>query len=478
MKRQFTGGGRCASKGMDRLESRLLMAAQFPTADEQFMVELVNRARANPSAEAAMDHIDLNEGLPAGTISATPKQPIAINPFLVDSARGHSQFMIDNQVFQHNGPGTTDPGQRMAASGYAFGAPSGWGENIAEEGEQGAMLNPDTATADEHQNLFIDSTEAGRGHRVNIEDPSFKEMGTGIVSGVFQGFNTVMSTEDFAFTTGNSFLTGVAFTDSVNHDNFYEPGEGIGNVTVKATRVSDGAVFSTTTWAAGGYSLQLAPGTYNVTASGGSLNGVVNRSGVIIGAQNVEEDFTPAQAQPMFASVTNGVLSVVGTEVNDVVSLTSASGMITVNEDGFSQQFVSAGLHGITIAGLAGNDSIIVGSGIVGVSIAGGQGADTLTGGGGNDTIQGGKGGDLIQGGGGNDSLQGGAGNDTIRGGQGNDTILAGLGANSLLGGAGDDTFFAINSQPDTIAGGTGTNTAHVDHLIDVLTSVQNVLNT
>ena len=55
------------------LESRTLLSAVLPSNLEQYMLELMNRARANPSAEAARYGIDLNEGLPAGTISAAPK---------------------------------------------------------------------------------------------------------------------------------------------------------------------------------------------------------------------------------------------------------------------------------------------------------------------------------------------------------------------------------------------------------------------
>src|SRR5438552_15691489 len=70
-----------------------------PTAEEQLMLELVNRARANPAAEAARLGIDLNEGLEANTISAEPKQPLAFNPQLIQAARGHSQWMLDHDTF-------------------------------------------------------------------------------------------------------------------------------------------------------------------------------------------------------------------------------------------------------------------------------------------------------------------------------------------------------------------------------------------
>ena len=47
------------------------------TAADQYILELVNRARLDPAGEAARLGIDLNEGLAAGTISATPKDPYA-----------------------------------------------------------------------------------------------------------------------------------------------------------------------------------------------------------------------------------------------------------------------------------------------------------------------------------------------------------------------------------------------------------------
>src|SRR5258707_11440338 len=54
---------------IESLESRRLLTAVYPSNLEQYEVELINRARANPAAEAARYGIDLNEGLAPGTIS-------------------------------------------------------------------------------------------------------------------------------------------------------------------------------------------------------------------------------------------------------------------------------------------------------------------------------------------------------------------------------------------------------------------------
>src|SRR5437016_2552832 len=72
---------RAAPACVEPLERRDLLSAVFPTNLEQYLVELVNRARADPPAEAARYGIALNEGVPAAdTISTAPKQPLAINP--------------------------------------------------------------------------------------------------------------------------------------------------------------------------------------------------------------------------------------------------------------------------------------------------------------------------------------------------------------------------------------------------------------
>src|SRR5687767_10501834 len=69
-----------APKLLEQLETRSMLSASYPTAFEQYVIELINRARANPSAEAKRYGIDLNEGLAGGTISSGARQPLAINP--------------------------------------------------------------------------------------------------------------------------------------------------------------------------------------------------------------------------------------------------------------------------------------------------------------------------------------------------------------------------------------------------------------
>ena len=280
---------------LESLEPRVLLSGATPTVYDQYLLELVNRARMDPLGEAARYGISLNEGVPpADTISPDPKQPLAMNLSLLDSAQQHTQWMIDTDTFDHYGAGGSDPGDRMAAAGYPFVPPWGWGENIAMY-QQTPTVPPMASTTELlHRNLFVDDGYPGRGHRTNMLDPDFKEVGTAVLAGGWDGWNAVVCTEDFAYSGTASYLTGVAYDDSaVLDDDFYTPGEGLGGVSVVATRQSDGTQFTTSTWASGGYTLLLPAGTYDVTASGGGLVGTVAYGDVAIGSLNVKLDFTP-----------------------------------------------------------------------------------------------------------------------------------------------------------------------------------------
>ena len=256
-----------------------------PTAYEQYVLELVNRARANPGAEAARLGIGLNDGLAAGTLSDSPEQPLAFNPQLIASAQGHSAWMLANNTFSHTGVNGSSPGDRMSAAGYSFTGSWSWGENIAIQYGTGMTLSQATSAALE-AGLFK-SPE----HRTNLLNAGFREVGIGVASGTYQGQSAVDATQDFALSGSGSFLTGVAYTD-LNGDGFYEPGEGLGGLSVQV-KSGTGATYQTTTWDAGGYQLQLPAGAYQVTFSGGALAAPVTET-ASIGSQNQELDLVRA----------------------------------------------------------------------------------------------------------------------------------------------------------------------------------------
>src|SRR5262249_51153379 len=80
------------------------------------------------------------------------------------------------------------------------------------------------------------------------------------------------------------FLTGVVYNDG-NGNNHYDAGEGLSGVTITVSGVGSFAA-----WDTGGYSIQVNPGTYTVTASGGRLAAPV-RTTVTVGQTNYRLNF-------------------------------------------------------------------------------------------------------------------------------------------------------------------------------------------
>jgi uncharacterized protein YkwD len=261
-----------------------------PTALDQYLIEMINRARMDPTAEAARLGIDLNQGLSQGQISTAPKQPLAFDPELADSARGHAQWMLDTDVFSHTGVNGSDPGDRIKAAGYDLTGDWRWGENISWRGSTGAAEDQVQSLETQNDALF-----KSPGHRVNILQDDFREVGTATVAGDFKQYDALMVAENFGKTGDSVFLTGVAYDDLDDND-FYTPGEGQGGVKVEATlQGSDKpVVLSDTTGTAGGYEIAAAPGTYSVKFSGGGLTEPVVQT-VTLGTENEKLDLIDPQ---------------------------------------------------------------------------------------------------------------------------------------------------------------------------------------
>lgn len=242
-----------------------------PTPEEQLLLELINRARANPAAEAARIGISLNEGLLLGGISKSAKPPLTFNPALIQAARAHSQWMLATGNFSHTGSGGSDAGTRMEKAGYDFSGSWSRSENIGYGGTMGNVNLPSEILA-RHTSLFKSPQ-----HRKNICQAGSLEVGLGIAAGAF-GKNkgsAVVVTQDFA-ANGRSvpMATGVVFRDR-DGDGFYDPGEGVAGVTVRPEGVDAEAVTSSS----GGYAVTYAAagesgrskGPLIITFTGGPL---------------------------------------------------------------------------------------------------------------------------------------------------------------------------------------------------------------
>jgi len=275
-----------------------------PTAAEQAHLEAINRARMNPAGEASRLGINLFEGVPSGEISGTAVQPLVFNSKLIQAARSHSQDMIDHDYFAHNSLNGLTPFDRMTGAGYVY---SYAGENISFIGSSGSIDEVATVLQ-HHDNLFIDDNYPGRGHRVNILNENFKEVGVGSAFGEYEIYtNSYMLTCDFGRSQQffGSFILGVVYDDN-DGDNFYDAGEGMGMVSITLTET--GA--TTVTAAAGGYGIPVNPGSYTMLAT--LSDGSYAQQQVTINNENkkidfLKSDFIPAAASPVTVGDAPGI---------------------------------------------------------------------------------------------------------------------------------------------------------------------------
>jgi uncharacterized delta-60 repeat protein len=312
----------------------------------------------------------------------------------------------------------------------------------------------------------------------------------------------------------------VRFTPDGSVDPAFAPGGADGNGVAMVTftpedtgnpddQVSYGTAFA----------VLLQGGGRVIAATGRSVSDGWSSSGDVVLVRLLGDGAPPAQP-----------LTLNGTAGGDAISvdLSPDKATLRINVNGTVTSRPLAGVSGIVMNGLAGNDRLSVSNAVrLPATLDGGPGNDHLTGGGGNDTLLGGDGGDTLDGRGGADLFRGGAGTDTadytlrrngvfvgigtaaddgekgegdnvyadvenVWGGRGNDTIRGSSANNRLVGGGGDDALYgrggrdtilggAGNDQafardgdrvPDTIDGGEGTDRADAD-IADLLTSVE-----
>lgn len=277
-----------------------------PTDEEQLYLEMINRARANPTEEglrmAASTHPDILIALEQYGVdlemlkqefAALPvRPPLAINAKLTTMARNHTQDMFDHALQQHEGSNGSTLAERVALVQYP--AVVG-GENVfssvvdVEYGHAGFQIDWGAGPG---------GMQVGRGHRDNIHK-DYREVGIGVVL----GSNNVegrevgpqLVTQNFGTQTASlAYVTGVAYYD-LNSNGFYDVGEGIGGVTVNVA----GSSFHTQTSASGGFAVPVptTSTTRAVTFSGLGFNATTDA--VITNGANVKVDLKPVYAAPV-----------------------------------------------------------------------------------------------------------------------------------------------------------------------------------
>ncbi len=326
---------------MESLESRILFSLN-PTGLEQEMLELINRLRMNPANELneifistdpshpsyfRSEDADVNAaldffGVDAATLfsqwgSLTSAPPLAWNEALYDAARNHSVRMGQQDLQSHQLPADAGLGlpaeasllNRAVAAGYNWTGSVSVGENVFAYAE--SVFHGHVAFAIDWGNTPT-GIQTPPGHRENLMDTTYTEIGIGIIqdNNSATTVGPLLVTQDFGHrgNYGNARLLGVVFSDG-DGDQFYDAGEGIGNVTLTITNGT--STFTTTTMSAGGYQIELAPGTYSVSASGGSLSGPTFMGSVTVGAQNVKLDLNSATVP-----TTGGITGLVYNDAN------------------------------------------------------------------------------------------------------------------------------------------------------------------
>ncbi|MBS0657482.1 MAG: hypothetical protein JSR82_04450 [Verrucomicrobia bacterium] len=280
-----------------------------PTGDEQYSLELINRARLNPVAEGIFlgdinDPVinpyyvsaSVNRAQVKAEFAVLPAQPpLAFNPKLTAAARFQTQDQIANNYQGHESPTGGTIGSRATAAGYNFAA---IGENVFAK-----VPNVLLAHCGLNVDFFLSATPVHRRAIMSIAPfaPVYKEYGAGYAAATSGSAVTPnVMTQTFGIDLNESstpFLTGVVYRD-LDNNSFYTSGEGLAGVTV----TPDEGTFSAVTSSSGGYAIplkNLTPGatTLRVTFSGGALTSPFVRNVGLNGTANVKADVMVGKAR-------------------------------------------------------------------------------------------------------------------------------------------------------------------------------------
>ena len=137
-----------------------------PSQWETYLLELINASRAEAGAGA-----------------------LSFDAELSDAAEGHTSWMLATDTFSHTGEGGSSAAGRASDAGYGWRATA---ENIAWVGGSDAAVLDAADVESLHANLM-----ASPGHRANLLNPAYTEIGLGIEQGDFRGWSAVFVTEVF-----------------------------------------------------------------------------------------------------------------------------------------------------------------------------------------------------------------------------------------------------------------------------------------
>lgn len=295
-----------------------------PTAEEQYLLELANRARANPAAEgrrlaattnaherSAIEFfkVDLNR-MKREFASYAPRPPLAMSPQLLGAARRHSADMARHHFQSHIGKDGSTAGNRAIDAGFT-------GITALNESIYSQWV-PSVQFA--HAGFLVDwgygpgGVQQGLGHRDNImntRNTVFREAGMGVVARTgadAEKYGRLAVTQQF----GNRlvpplFLVGVAYHDA-NNNFICDPGEGLPGIHVRSSVGGRYAITSES----GGYTIPFSTSHRGatVTFSGKALNGAQSFPFSLNGENTKVDLRMPPLAKPVLRlKVLDGVAS-------------------------------------------------------------------------------------------------------------------------------------------------------------------------
>lgn len=307
-----------------------------PSPDAQLYLEYIDRSRAdafveaqrlrnetNPDVLSAYSFFGINPQNIVNQYTTSVSnglfpqhaQPLSFQPALITAATLHAQDMYQNQFQGHNSsnnpPAPFQPGyttaQRLTAVGYPYTAAA---ENVYStslsdlyghdgfEVDWGNTSNP----ADPHYNPAFNGQgmQNPAGHRLNLHAPDLKEIGIGVINGTNGSVGPQVVTEDLGSSGDTRYVTGVVYQD-LNHNNFYDIGEGRSGVRVDV----DGSAFYALNSTSGAYSVPVSQdGAYVITFTGGGFQ-TFTTNATIGGGLNVKIDDL-VTAVPVLAGDYNG----------------------------------------------------------------------------------------------------------------------------------------------------------------------------
>jgi hypothetical protein len=211
------------------------------------------------------------------------KPPAAFDRRLYEAAEEHSLWMNNTDEYSHGTPGTPTYQFERIKQHFNYISFSGYSArgNIFHRAKGGthchATWNVDWGSPWNHDEWWM---QEGRGHRMAIMsvDGDYTNVGIALVSAQNPSAQVVtgplVATGNYCRANTsysyhyNRFLVGTVWKDN-NANAMYDPGEGIGNVTV----MPDHGTYYAVTGDSGGYAIPIeAAGTYVVTFFGPSLS--------------------------------------------------------------------------------------------------------------------------------------------------------------------------------------------------------------